>query len=406
MKMNKWTLALLGLGAITLPSVLQADEAPVKMSPIQTALSSTTLSGYVDTTASWKFGTGNANMPGRVYDGPDTQDGFNMNVVSLTLDKPLDETQWAAGWHAQMLFGPFAAKRGTGLANPIANPTPPPATVPASTVTEFAFNEAYVALRVPIGTGLDLKVGQFGTYNGFEAFDTYKDPNWSRSYGFYIETSAHTGISASYKVNDMISLMAGVGNTGPFSSQINAKSSVESSKAYLAMATFTAPASFGFAKGASISAGYTVGPANGANSPKVNQIYVGGSIPTPLKDLSLGVAYDYTANIVGQSTYAEAIALYAIYAATEKLKFNTRLDYATGSNGSFGYTSLSTAHPRNELFSATLTTEYALWKNVLSRAELRWDHSLTGEKIYGGTVAGTPRDKNAVSLTGNIVYMF
>ena len=80
-----------------------------------TALSSTTLSGYLDTTASWKFGTGNTPLPGRVYDGPDTQDGFNMNVVSLTLDKPLDEAEWSSGYHTQLLLGPGASKRGTGL---------------------------------------------------------------------------------------------------------------------------------------------------------------------------------------------------------------------------------------------------------------------------------------------------
>ena len=86
--MNKWTHALLGVGLISLPALAHADE---KVNVVQTALSATTLSGYVDTSAIWKFGTGNANMPGRTYDGADVQDGFNLNVVSLTLDKPLEK---------------------------------------------------------------------------------------------------------------------------------------------------------------------------------------------------------------------------------------------------------------------------------------------------------------------------
>lgn len=400
MKINKWTLGLLGLGAISLPSVMQADE---KLNPVLTAVSQTTLSGYVDTSATWMFGTGNANLPGRVYDGPDTQDGFNLNVVSLTLDKPLDESQWAAGYHVQMLMGPFAAKRGTGLINPVSTPSGP---APVSSVSEFAFNEAYVALRVPVGNGIDFKVGQFGTYNGFESFDSYKDPNWSRSYGFYIETSAHTGVSASYRVNEILSMQAAVGNVGPYNSQVNAKASVESAKAYLGMVTLTAPESMGFLKGATLSGGYTVGPANGANSGRVNQMYVGGTIPTPVKALSLGVAYDYSANIVGPGTYANATALYVIVQATEKLRFNTRFDYASGTEGAYGYTTVGSDHPRNELFSTTLTADYQLWKNVLSRAELRWDHSLTGDKIYGGTTPGAASKRNAISLTGNMVYMF
>jgi len=171
MKLNKWTQMLLGVGLISLPAAAGAEEKP---NFVQTAFSSTTLSGYVDTTATWSFGTGNANLPGRVYDGPDTQDGFNLNVVSLTLNKPLDETQWAAGYNVQMLFGPGAAKRGTGLTS-----TFDPTTGVSS--AEVSFNEAVVLLRVPVGNGIDFKMGQFQTFNGYETYDTYKDPNWSRS---------------------------------------------------------------------------------------------------------------------------------------------------------------------------------------------------------------------------------
>src|SRR5213594_3332992 len=106
MKFNKWTLALAAGGVVSLGSIAQAEEKP--MSQVMTAVSSTTLSGYVDTSAIWKFGTGNANLPGRQFDGPDKQDGFNLNVVGLTLHKPLSEDQWAAGYKVDLLFGPDA----------------------------------------------------------------------------------------------------------------------------------------------------------------------------------------------------------------------------------------------------------------------------------------------------------
>jgi hypothetical protein len=261
MNMSKWTQVLLSAGLISLPAVVQAEEAP-QPSTVLTSLSATTLSGYVDTTAVWKFGTGNANMPGRVYDGPDVQDGFNLNVVSLTLDKPLDESEWAAGYHVQMLMGPGAAKRGTGL-------------IASSGITDFAFNEAYVNLRLPVGNGIEMHVGQFGTFNGYEAYDSYKNPNWSRSYGFFNETSAHTGVAAFYKFSDMFSIQAGVGNVGPFNSQVDAREPfTESAKAYLAMATFTAPESMGFMSGGTLSAGYTTGP-NVSGGAHVDQYYVG-----------------------------------------------------------------------------------------------------------------------------------
>src|ERR1041384_1459191 len=113
MKTNQWTLGLLATGLVSIASVASAEEKPA--SQVLTALSATTLSGYIDTSAVWKFGTGDANMPGRVYDGPDVQDGFNLNVVSLTLDKAPDSSAWSAGYHVQMLMGPGAVKRGTGL---------------------------------------------------------------------------------------------------------------------------------------------------------------------------------------------------------------------------------------------------------------------------------------------------
>ncbi len=95
---------------------------------------------------------------------------------------------------------------------------------------------------------------------------------------------------------------------------------------------------------------------------------------------------------------------YVVY-QTGKWKFNNRLDYATGSNGAYGYTSTSD-DPHNQLFSYTLTTDYALWANVISRAEFRWDHALSGDRPFGGTAVGAPRDKNAVSLGLNLIYIF
>ena len=93
MKFNKWTVGLAAGGVVSLASVVQADEAQKPMSQVMTAVSSTTLSGYVDTSAIWKVGTGDANLPGRQYDGPTKLDGFNLNVVGLTLEKPLSEDQ-------------------------------------------------------------------------------------------------------------------------------------------------------------------------------------------------------------------------------------------------------------------------------------------------------------------------
>src|SRR5437667_4958438 len=77
MKVNQWTLGLAAVGLVSLPALVQAEE---KASAIMTALSSTTISGYVDTSAHWDIGTGNAFVPGFIYNAG-KQDGFNLNKV-------------------------------------------------------------------------------------------------------------------------------------------------------------------------------------------------------------------------------------------------------------------------------------------------------------------------------------
>ena len=104
MKMNKWTLGLAAVGLVTLPAALQAEE---KMNPLLTAVTPTTISGYVNVSAIWNPGTGNGNVPAYGLN-KGKQDGFNLDVVNLTLEKPLDEGQWAAGYKAELLFGPDA----------------------------------------------------------------------------------------------------------------------------------------------------------------------------------------------------------------------------------------------------------------------------------------------------------
>src|SRR5678816_3954071 len=139
-KVNKWTLDLAAVGLVSLPAAVQAEEKP---NQLLTALSSTTISGYVDTSAHWTLGTGNANPPAYAFNLPSKQDGFNLNVVNVVLEKPLDEGTWSAGYKVDLLFGPNAvgwnssANALTGIDN------------------EVAVKQAYVALRAPIGNGLD-----------------------------------------------------------------------------------------------------------------------------------------------------------------------------------------------------------------------------------------------------------
>jgi hypothetical protein len=59
--------------------------------------------GYVDTSAQWNLGTSNANTPPYAFSNGKA-DGFNLNVVKLTLDKPADlKEDWGAGYKVDLL---------------------------------------------------------------------------------------------------------------------------------------------------------------------------------------------------------------------------------------------------------------------------------------------------------------
>ena len=119
MRLQKWTVGLAAAGLVTVPYWAGAEEQP---SPLLTALSSTTISGYVNVSAHWNPGTGNANVPAYSFNGG-KQDGFNLDVAKLTIERPLDEGQWSAGYKADLWFGPDAnafATQSSGTAADLA----------------------------------------------------------------------------------------------------------------------------------------------------------------------------------------------------------------------------------------------------------------------------------------------
>src|ERR1039458_4813043 len=214
MKFNKWTVGLAAVGVVSLASAARADE---QMNALQTALSNTTISGYVSASANWAITPGgalNAVSPARFipFQGPTKQDGFNLDVVKLSISKPQDESPWASGYQVDLLFGPDAVGW-----NPSANAQTTVSTTvggtkysaSGATLSDFGIKQAYVALRTPIGNGIDWKIGVFDTIIGYEVTDAGSNPNYTRSWGYRVEPTEHTGILATYKISDMFTVSAG-----------------------------------------------------------------------------------------------------------------------------------------------------------------------------------------------------
>jgi hypothetical protein len=403
MKYNAWTLALIGAGVVSLPAVAHAEE---RTNSLLTAISTTTISGYVDTSMQWNPGTGNQNLPQYTPNGAASgskADGFNLNVVALTLSKPPGEGDWAAGYNATLVFGPDAVGFNT-------------APGVGTTTSDFSLMDTYVELRVPVGNGLDFKLGTFASPLGYEVYQTGNNPNYTRSYGYEIEPTQLTGLIAAYQVSPTLSASAGVANT--WSSGINNRASAptgpmaESYKTYLGSLTVTAPDSMGFLAGSTLTGGIVNGyNATWANGGAVETSFYGGAVvKTPLKNLNVGLAFDYAC--IGQnnvatdalgnpvqtgSGYQWAGAVYLAYQATDKLSFNTRADYLDQSSY------LATTGLPGSSFALTETVQYDLWKNVISRLEFRWDHACNGTYPWGSS---TDSLENAFMLALNVIYKF
>jgi hypothetical protein len=395
MQINRRTSALLSVGVISFAAVVQAEE---KASPLAAALASTTISGYVDTSAQWNLGTGNTYLPPYTFGGTSKADGFNLNVVQLSIAKPLEEGEWSAGYQVDLWFGPDA--------NTLA-------TQSSGSASDLAIRQAYVALRTPVGNGIDWKVGVFDTVLGYEVLGSPNNNNFTRSYGFTIEPTTHTGIQAGYKVSDALTLTAGVVDTfGPMINERANPPKAESYKAYIGSIALTAPDSWGWAKGSSLTAAVVNG-FNSALGDNQTSWYLGSTLNTPVTGLKVGACFDY-ADFHNQSAEIRnnqwVIGGYASYQATEKLSFHGRGEYFV-TDASYGTDS--------KLWELTATIQYDLWKNVLSRLEYRWDHSGSGD-AFGGTYNSggggggslaydsmpVPNLKNANMILASITYKF
>jgi len=424
MKIEKWTVGLAAAGLVSLsPALLAQTPAAPQLVPLQTALSATTISGYVDTSAVWNPGTGNANPAPYAFNAG-KQDGFNLDALDVKIAKAEDESPWAAGYTLELSYGPDAQGIDGGA---------------------YPIRQGFVQMRMPVGNGLDWQLGRWDNLLGYESSDAMKDPNWTRSYGYTFEPTEHTGLLATYKFCDAFTLQAGVVDTVTTTGfSVNDRipgtgtTAIESKKGLVSLATLTAPDSWGSFKGSTLSAGFDDGYGSAMHNRE--QLYVGATINTPISGLTFGASWDavfhndvpnyFDDGIDEDMGYFTAYAGYVSYKATEKLTLNGRVEYADGpslgalandingvayhDNESQGFGPMP--NQLNKVLAVTGTVQYDLWANVISRLEIRWDHACNGANAFGGTgypgeneagfAVGAPDKKNEVTIAANVIYKF
>lgn len=401
MKLNKWTVGLAAVGAISLSSAVQAEET--QMNVVNAMTSGTTISGYISTAFSYDLNTAVDGVDRADILGSGKANGFALDVVNLTIEKPLDESEWAAGYKAELLFGPDAVGY-----NPSAL---------GNFDSDFAVKQAYVNLRTPVGNGIEWKMGVFDTIIGYEAFNYPANPNYTRSLGWSIEPTQHTGLLASYQISDIVSVVGGIAETTvPIINDRPSYTGANSTKdqfnlCYMGAIAVTAPEDMGVLAGSTVYGGIIYGRyGGGADGGNQTSWYTGATIATGVEGLSVGAAFDYLdqqdTNIPGVGVDSGSIwvaGIYASYQATEKLSLHARGEYGR-QNGAYDPNDADETSANH--WEGTLTAQYDLWQNVISRLELRWDNvNYREDQGYGDSQQG-PDLSNAYMIALNVIYVF
>ena len=351
MKMNKWTMALAAAGVVSLSSVAQAQEAAAGANALA---ASTTLSGYVSTSYTLDSGT--------------TDDGTALDVVDIKLASAQGAGEYATGYTVEFWAGPDASTLGTQ---------------DSGTGGTVELMQANIDLRLPIGNGLDLKVGQFTTVVGADSSNRSENAFYTHSRAFDTDQPTHhTGVLASYQLTDDASLTVGFVND----TKLADTETDSGGTAYLVSFSYTLPDSTGFLGGTELT--YARVDGAGADGSEQDNSYLGVSIPLPVEGLSYTLAWDNVEYATGADTTLVGHNL--SYALNDKTTVNLR--YETGNvNGA--------TNNVDGISDISIGVDYQLWENVISRFE----YIEASDDGTSGTLGSRDGDE---SLVFNLIYSF
>ena len=348
-KTHKWTLALAAAGIVSLPSVATAQEAAAGADALA---ASTTLSGYVSTSYTLSDSSG-----ADIGKANENADQFKLDIVSLTLSSAQGAGEYATGYNVGMWIGPDNQH----------------------TAAEFQLTQANIDLRLPVGNGLDVKVGYFGTVVGYEVYEYTDNAFFQRGLGFYMEPTHHTGILASYQLTDDLSVAAAVVNNGGDAPNEGDAGGSASDASVAATVSYTAPDSMGFASGTSVYFAAIMDNDPFSGGTDADFYYASVGLPVGVEGLSVDLAADWVDHNGGNDD--EIYQIYTSYALSEKSTLNARYEWGT-----------SDANSWTGLESYAVGITYDLWDNVLSRVE------------YMSTSEDGSEDDETVAF--NLIYSF
>jgi len=426
--MIKNITALLGVLA-AVASLSLADSAPeasaqdtkkmVQNNFVETAQKGVKLSGYVDAGYSYNFtGTSptKSTVNGRLGSDTAQKGDFNLYAVKIALEKALTSENTAqAGFRTDVMIGEDA--------NYLANRTiVTDGTNNDQNSNALFLEQAYVAIRAPVGNGWDFKVGKFVSILGYEVIE--RPGNMNVTYGLLWQQYPlfYTGVLSSYKFDEYLDGKLGVVNGSNTDNNTTTAGSGDGC-ALLAALNVTAP---GGNANWSNNFQYSTNPENDTSvKTSDNSTFLLGAQPSSSGSMviynswgnwspkfgndKLLFAFDsvlgnYNSTTVATTWYGAGA--YAKYQFNDWFSLASRGEFLGSNNaGKFGVNGSTTTQGTtnashatgNNLWEYTLTAGFNVIDNLLIRAEYRLDW---GSGAVGGA-AGVANPDNTAAVSGS-----
>lgn len=309
-----------------------------------TGTSALSWSGFVDAYYSYNFNhPWNRMNQMRNFDIYENQ--LALNLVQLSVK----EKAQPVGFRIDLGFGPT---------NDIVQGVPPYGTNTISTLS--LLEQAYLEVKLPVGSGLTVDAGKFVSFLGLESIGTNSNWNYSRSLLFtYAVPYYHTGVKLSYDLENNLNAALYVVNGWNNVIDNNNSKSVGLSMSYSPSSSTT----------------LTLNGISG-NKEAASASYGKRDVVEIIINQQAGSLLSFAADIVyGREWVNGIINIWKGAALYAKYSLGSRSDLALRGEIYYdpqGYTTQYTFH--NPTFKeVTLTYEYDLFKNLIVRGEFRDD---------------------------------
>jgi hypothetical protein len=362
--------------AAALPAAGGEGAAPVSawVNPLQ-------LSGFLD--ASTVYNTQNPENRTnslRVFDAE--ANGFQPHALELVLQKPVS-AESPVGFRADLDFGEDAEIVGSvtsGL---------------GSGADELDLQQAYAEALLPVGRGLNVKFGKFVTLHGAEVIESKDNWNFSRSFLFgYAIPFTHTGVRLAYPVNGWLTTLLGVNQGWDVVDDNNSAKSIE----WAALLTPTPKTSV------SIAGMHGAEQANDSRDDRHLVDVVLGYNPTDRLNFKLNYDYGHEQDAVtedAESASWQGVAGYARYQFNDWYALAVRGEYFDDADGVRTGVRASRGSGSVRLSELTLTNEFKVYKDLITRLEYRHDHA--SDAVFN---AGSSADNTQDTISVEVIYPF